>query len=174
MLRMIALSLYYGIARNLPASDAYYSFGAGIIRRALCKVIFARQGENCNIEHGVFFGNGKDIELGNNSGLGINARVQGPLVIGKNVMMGPDVIIYTKNHNVNNTNVPMIEQGELEPKKVMISDDVWIGARVIILPGVNIGKGSILAAGCVVTKDVESYSIVAGVPAKKIKSRLES
>ncbi|HCC07296.1 MAG TPA: acetyltransferase [Clostridiales bacterium] len=174
MLRMIALSLYYGIARNLPSSDAYYSFGAGIIRRVLCKFIFDKQDKNVNIEHGAYFGKGIGINIGDNSGLGINARVQGPLVIGKNVMMGPDVIIYTKNHSFNNTDVPMMEQGELEPEKVTISDDVWIGARVIILPGVTIGKGSILASGCVVTKDVESYSIVAGVPAKKIKSRLES
>ncbi|HBY19907.1 MAG: acetyltransferase [Clostridiales bacterium GWE2_32_10] len=174
MLRIIALSLYYSIARHLPCSDSYYSFFAKNIRRALCKVIFAKQGKSCNIEHGVFFGNGSDIEIGDNSGIGINARVEGPLVIGENVMMGPDVIIYTGNHNFNDVNIPMIKQGESKPQKVIIEDDVWIGARVIILPGVTIGHGAIVAAGSVVTKDVVAYSIVAGVPSKKIKSRLES
>jgi maltose O-acetyltransferase len=65
----------------------------------------------------------------------------------------------------------MIDQGFKDKEPVIIEDDVWIGARVIILPGVKIGKGSIVGAGAVVTKDVEPYSIVAGVPAKLIRKR---
>ena len=59
----------------------------------------------------------------------------------------------------------MIEQGFAEYKPVIISNDVWIGGRVIILPGISVGEGAIVAAGAVVTKDVPSYSIVAGNPA---------
>ena len=62
-------------------------------------------------------------------------------------------------------------QGSTEPQKVTIESDVWIGARVIILPGVTIGKGAILAAGAVVTKDVPDYAVVGGVPAKVLKYR---
>lgn len=168
----VYLGCYYFLGKKMPESDSLISFGARGFRRFLCRHIFDETSGTCNIEKGVFFGNGKGIKIGEHSGLGLNARVQGPLTIGNNVMMGPDVIIYTKNHETSRTNIPMIEQGVTEPKKVIIEDDVWIGARVIILPGVHIGQGSIVSAGSVVTKDVEAYSIVGGVPARKIKSRI--
>ena len=65
----------------------------------------------------------------------------------------------------------MVKQGYQETKKVIIEDDVWIGARSVILPGIKIGTGSIIAVRSVVTKDVEPLSIVAGVPAKLVKKR---
>jgi len=88
-------------------------------------------------------------------------------------MMGPDVMIYTQNHRFDRIDIPMIEQGNTEPKPVVIEDDVWIAARSIILPGVTIGKGAVIAAGAVVTKDVPPYTVVGGVPARKIKLRIE-
>lgn len=171
MLKNICLLLYYIIARHLPGSDRPYSLGSKGIRRALCKVIFKKTGKAVNVEHGAFFGSGDDIEIGDYSGLGLNCRVAGPLSIGDNVMMGPDVTIYTQNHNYDRTDVPMIKQGNSERKKVTIGNDVWVGARVIILPGVAIGDGAIVAAGAVVTKDVPPYAIVGGNPAKVIKYR---
>lgn len=86
-------------------------------------------------------------------------------------MMGPQVFIYTQNHNHDRTDIPMIAQGYEEEKPVVIGDDVWIGSRVTILPGVHIGEGAIIGASSVVTKDVPAYSIVGGNPAKVIKSR---
>lgn len=171
MIRKLYLGLYYMIGKKMPESDSFISFGAKGFRRFLCRHIFDRAGENCNIEKGVFFGNGKGIKIGDRSGIGLGARIQGPLTIGANVMMGPECIIYTKNHETSRTDIPMIDQGVTAPREVIIEEDVWIGARVIILPGVRIGKGSILAAGSVITKDVEPYSIVGGVPGKVIKSR---
>ncbi len=103
----------------------------------LCKYIFDQIGAQVNIEKNVFFGSGRDISIGEQSGIGVNAWVQGPLHIGKYVMMGPDVLIYTKNHEYARTDIPMIHQGDTEPLPVVIEDDVWIGARVIILPGGN-------------------------------------
>lgn len=94
----------------------------------------------------------------------------GGLEIGSNVMMGPHVIITTANHVFSNLNIPMRVQG-LVNKKVIIGDDVWVGANVVILPGVTIGNGSIIAAGAVVSKDVSSQVIVGGVPAREIKRR---
>lgn len=88
-------------------------------------------------------------------------------------MMGTDVIIITRNHRFDRTDIPMMEQGFEEERPVYIGNDVWIGDRVLILPGVHIGDGSIIAAGAVVTKDVPPYSIVAGVPARKIRDRFE-
>jgi maltose O-acetyltransferase len=165
------LLLYYFIARHLPGSDVPYSMGAKYIRRFICKRLFRKMGRNVNIEHGAFFASGSDISIGDNSGMGINCRVSGPLNIGANVMMGPEVIIYTQGHSFQNTDIPMIQQGNSEKREVVIGDDVWIGARVIILPGVTIGNGAILAAGAIVTKDVEPYAIAGGNPAKVIKLR---
>ena len=85
--------------------------------------------------------------------------------------MGPECIIYTRNHAFSRTDIPMREQGFSEEKPVYIGDDVWIGGRVTILPGVHIGKGAIVGAGAVVTKDVPEYSIVGGNPAKIIRFR---
>lgn len=167
----IAQLLYYSIGIHLPESDRPFNFKAKEFRRACVKQLFNYVGKEVNIEKGVTFGRGSDISIGDYSGIGIDARVQGPLKIGKNVMMGPEVIIYTHNHKFDRKDIPMIAQGVSEAKEVVIDDDVWIGARVIILPGVHIHQGAIVSAGAVVTKDVEAFQIVGGVPAKVIKSR---
>lgn len=171
-MRTIYLILYYLIAKNLPTSDFKINIFQREIRAFLVSKIFSYVGKNVNIEKNVFFGAARDeIRIGDKSGIGINCRLQGPLEIGKSVMMGPDVIIYTRNHKFSDINRDMIEQGETESKKVVIEDDVWIGARVIILPGVKIKKGSIVAAGSVITKDTLEYEIVGGNPAKHIRFR---
>jgi maltose O-acetyltransferase len=129
--------------------------------------------KNINVEHGAFFGSGRDIEVGDNTGIGINCRIAGPLKIGRDVMMGPDVMIFTQNHENSRLDIPMNLQ--TAPKKpVIIEDDVWIAARVIILPGITVHKGAIIGAGAVVTKDVPEYAVVGGNPARIIKFRNEN
>ncbi len=86
--------------------------------------------------------------------------------------MGPKVTILTRKH-IYNVIISMNMQSGCTVKAVEIADDVWIGTRALILPGVSIGKGAIIAAGAVVTKDVPDYAIVGGNPAKVIKSRLQ-
>ncbi len=86
-------------------------------------------------------------------------------------MMGPEVMIFTSNHRFDRIDIPMICQEREEPKKVVIGDDVWIGARVIILSGVRVGNGVVIGAGSVVTHDVPDYAVVCGVPAKVIRYR---
>ena len=86
-------------------------------------------------------------------------------------MMAPEVLILGGNHRFDRLDIPMMFQGNVEYAPVEIGNDVWIGSRVIILPGLKIGEGSIIGAGSVVTKDVMPYSIVAGNPAKLIKMR---
>lgn len=110
------------------------------------------------------------IVIGSGSGLGINCSVHGPLKIGDNVMMGPDVTILTHTHNIGRIDIPMGQQGSIV-KEVTIGNDVWIGMRSIIMPGVKIGNGVVIGAGAVVTKDVPDYTIVGGVPAKILKYR---
>ncbi len=139
------------------------------MRKLCAKLIITKCGKNVNVEKSARFSS--RISLGDNSGIGIRASIQGNTYIGNNVMMGPDCIIYTRNHKFSRTDIPMCEQGFQEEKPVYIGDDVWIGGRVIILPGVKIGTGAIIGAGSVVTKDVPDYAIVAGNPATVKKYR---
>lgn len=171
MVSKVYLVLYYGIGIHLPASDSPYAFGAKSFRRFLCKGLFKSAGRDINIEHGAYFGKGNELSIGNRSGIGLNARIQGPVSIGDHVMMGPEVHIYTRNHDFSRRDIPMIDQGDTISEPVIIGDDVWIGARSIILPGVTVGNGAIIAAGSVVTKSVAPYTIVGGNPAKLIKER---
>lgn len=97
--------------------------------------------------------------------------------IGSKVMFGPNVSLLGGDHNVSKIGAFMFdveEKNEFTDAPIIIEDDVWIGANVTILKGVRIGEGSIVAAGAVVNKNVESYSIYGGLPAKKIKSRFNS
>lgn len=170
MKRIICYFLYYFIARHLPASDMPYALGAKKIRYWICKGMFASCGKNVNIEHGANIGTGRYTEIGDNSGIGINCTVK-KAIIGKNVMMGPDVVFITQNHNFSDPDRPLQEQGYIEYPPIVIGDNTWIGTRVIILPGRKVGKNCILAAGSIVTKDVPDYAIVAGNPAKTIRFR---
>lgn len=86
-------------------------------------------------------------------------------------MMAPEVYIIDNNHITKDTSKPMCFQGKTENMVTQIGDDCWIGARVMIMPGRTIGGGSIIAAGSILTKDVQPYSIVGGNPAKLIKMR---
>ncbi len=115
---------------------------------------------------------GVGLKVGDNSSIGPYSYIgcSGYIEIGNNVMMSPRVSIYSENHNFGNPEKPMIEQG-VTRSFVKIEDDCWIAANSIILAGVTVGKGSIIAAGAVVTKDVPPFCIVAGNPAQVIKSR---
>lgn len=169
--KLFGLISYYCILQYLPASDNRYLSFIKRLRSSIGRLVFDNCGTNICIEKKANFGLGSGISIGNNSGIGINAKIRGPLVIGDNVMMGPDVIILTSNHRIDSVFVPMNEQGSVIDK-VIIGNDVWIGARVIILPGCKVGNGVVIGAGAVVTKDIPDYCVVGGIPAKVIKKRL--
>ncbi|MEK5204714.1 DapH/DapD/GlmU-related protein [Bacillus sp. FSL R10-2789] len=137
----------------------------------LLKKFFYHVGKNTNIRPNIYVSNGKNITIGNNSGIGERAYLQDvdQIIIGNDVLMASEVAIYTANHKSNKGKL-IREQG-LYTKKVIIEDDVWIGTRVIILPGVKIGQGAIIGAGAVVAKDVDPYTVVGGVPARVISER---
>jgi acetyltransferase-like isoleucine patch superfamily enzyme len=121
---------------------------------------------------GVIRALGEGIEIGNNVGIAQNCfiQVRGKVEIGNNVIFGPGVYIFSENHVFDNPDLPVSVQGE-KRKGVRIEEGVWIGTRSVILDGITIGKNSIIAAGSIVNKDVPSFSIVGGVPAKIIKFR---
>ena len=172
MLRLICCFLYYGFAQWLPASFTPCGRIWQSIRSWICFPLFARCGKNVNVEHKAFFHSGRDISIGDNSGIGVRANLSGRITIGTNVMMGKDVVIMTTNHKYDRIDIPMNQQGFQVEDPVEIGNDVWIGDRVVILPGVKVGSHSIIAAASVVTKNVEEYAIVGGNPAKIIRSRL--
>ena len=110
-----------------------------------------------------------DVLIGDHTRIGIHNTIIGPVTIGHHVNLAQGITVTALNHNFSDLNKRIDEQG-ISTQLVTISDDVWIGANAVILPGVTIGQHAVVAAGAVVTKDVPPYSIVAGVPAKVIKS----
>lgn len=173
-MRGLAYLLYYGVATRLPRS---YAIGGSLglrMRRMCANRLFDATGAEVNVEQGAVFGSGKGVHLGSYSGIGIDAEIHGPVTIGNDVMMGPRCTIISRDHSFTDVTKPMRKQGFGEFRPVVIEDDVWVGANVTITAGVRVGRGSILAAGAVVTHDTPPYSIVAGVPARVIGSRIPS
>ena len=109
-----------------------------------------------------------DVTIGDHTRIGIHCTVIGPVSIGNNVNLAEGITVTALNHNYEDVTRRIDEQG-ISTKPVVIGDDVWIGANAVILPGVTIGRHVVVAAGAVVTKDVPSFTLVAGVPAKVIK-----
>jgi maltose O-acetyltransferase len=138
-------------------------------RRFLVKHIINNCGNKINIERFAKFN--KNITIGDYSGIGKKCSVAPFTKIGKHVMMGPEVIMYSRNHKIDRTDIPMADQGFMDFNPITIEDDVWIGRRVIILPGVTIGKGSVIGAGSVVAKNIPPYSVAVGNPVKVIRNR---
>ena len=116
---------------------------------------------------------GKSISLGKNSHINqyccIWASPNSKITLGDNLLMGPGVKIFSSNHG-HLKSFPMNTQKWIE-KDVTIGNDVWLGANVVVIPGIKIGDGAIIAAGAVVTKDIPAYAIAGGIPARIIKSR---
>lgn len=121
---------------------------------------------------GVIRNLGEGLTIGNNVGIAQNCfiQVRGKVIIGNNVIFGPNVSILSEDHNFDNPDLPVSAQGETR-KGVIIKDGVWLGTRAVILDGVTVGANSIVAAGSIVTKDVPPFAIVGGVPARLIKKR---
>ncbi|MFZ5947109.1 MAG: acyltransferase [Stygiobacter sp.] len=123
---------------------------------------------------GVIAKKGVGIKIGNNSAVGANSYLggQGGIEIGDDVIMGPNVNIFSENHVFDKFDLPIRKQG-VTRKGVKINNNCWIGAGSIILDGVEIGEGCVVAAGSIVTKSFPNNVVIGGVPAKIIKSRFE-
>ncbi|MCD8291589.1 MAG: acyltransferase, partial [Prevotella sp.] len=112
----------------------------------------------------------RNLYLGKGTIIGDNAILDARkgLIIGENVNLSSNVSIYTLQHDHRDPNFGCSTTRKMN---VQIDNRVWLGSNVIVLPGVHIGEGAVCCAGCVVTKDVEPFSVVAGIPAKKVGER---
>lgn len=118
-----------------------------------------------------YFGNGTRLKVGDHSQLGSHARLNGAISIGSDVVMGPDVVMMATSHAFDSLDLPIRLQGAEPERPIVIGDDCWIGTRVIILPGVHLGRQCVVGAGAVVTHSFPDRCIVGGVPARIIRKR---
>ena len=137
----------------------------------MIKRIAVECGSGVIVKQNAYVGSARGLKIGNDSQLGADCRVGPFTVIGDDVVMGPEVVIMTTAHAFEDPGMPIRRQGELPIRPVTIGNDVWIGTRVIIMPGVSLGDGCVIGAGSVVTRDVPAYGIAAGNPARVIRRR---
>lgn len=152
----------------LPHHKGVY---AGIKRFFLC-VAGAKVGNNVYIYPGVHIYSPKGFTIGNNVTISSNVIITaaGTVNIGNNVLIGYGSKILSANHRIPDEHGMIFGAGH-DFKPVVICDGAWIGANVVVLPGIRIGEGAVVAAGAVVTKNVDAYTIVGGVPIKVIRRR---
>lgn len=174
MKKYFFLIFYYAFARYLPASHSrYIGKPSKYIRYIVCKNIFLKCGKNVNVERLAYFGTGKNLVIGDNSGLGVNCKLHNNSIIGKNVNMGPNCYMLQSHHVISRTDIPMREQGfSNHVTQVIIEDDIWIGRDVMILGHREIKTGSIIGARTLLTKNFPQFSIVGGNPSKLIRNRI--
>lgn len=167
--------LYYGFAKHLPKSTVPGIGKFGRWLRGKCaRHLFAEcKCEDINIEQGAYFGNGKHFHALGNTTLGKDFICHNRIVtIHGHLMMAEDVLFQGGGHSFANPNELIGSCAPLPNTPLEIGEDVWIGARVIVLNGcTRIGAHCIIGAGAVVTHDVPDYAIVGGNPAKIIRMR---
>lgn len=142
------------------------------LRNLILQITFKKVGKNVFIDYGVYFRFPSRILLGSDITIGNGTKFfpsyhnkDAKIIIGNNVRIGPDVSFQGAGHDYQYLNLP--DTGGT----IILKDNIWIGARSVILQGIKIEEGAIIASGSVVTKDVGYYEIVGGVPAKFIKKR---
>lgn len=139
-------------------------------------IVACNKGKNVKFRPNVTILHPERVYIGDNTEIGLRCILWGgketsTLKIGKNVMIGPSVKLIAFNHGMKVSEIPMIDQASND-KDIVIGDDVWIGANVVVTAGCKIGNGVVVAAGSIVTKDIPENVICGGIPAKILKDRV--
>jgi galactoside O-acetyltransferase len=158
----------------LFAGRAAYRTGVGVVVQGFRHITLGRHvGLNRHVS--LYAARGR-ISMGDNVYIGdfssINAN-DAEIRIGGNVAVGPFCVIQGANHAFDRLDIPVVQQGHV-PSRVVIEDNVWIGAHAVILPGVRVETGAVIAAGAVVSRDIPANAVAAGVPARVIRLRGEN
>lgn len=174
--RELGMKLVNRISSIIPEFEVFilHIFGyipSHFVRRFFYRLAGIKIGSGSTIHMGARFYNPSKIEIGEDSIIGEGVVLDGreKLKIGDHVDIASEVMVYNSEHNINTEHFAAVENVIKAP--VIIEDYVFIGPRAILLPGVTVRRGAIIGAGAVVTKNVEPFTIVGGVPAVKIGER---
>lgn len=171
MLQKLKLILYYIIIQHLPHSRLL-KFCNTIRVRYIANILkIMPYDKRSKIEPNIYLSNAIGTKIGYNCRINENVFIQ-QAIIEDNVLIAPNVAILSTSHNHERLDVPIVDQGDTISNPPIIKKGAWLGRNVIIMPGIAVGEGAIVGAGAVVTKDVEPYTVVGGVPAKFIKKRV--
>jgi acetyltransferase len=161
--------------RVAPGLDRYALYHISLlplmsVRKLIYRTLGASIGKNVRIHFKAEIRGITKLKIEEGSIVGDNAILdaRNKLYIGKNVNISSNVSFYSEQHNYRDK---LFRCNQTTKQSIEIYDRAWIGCNVIVLPGVTIGEGAVCCAGCVVTKDVEPWSVVAGIPAQKINQR---
>lgn len=167
LLRLEFESLLFGISSMVPTT------GGVILRATLSKLFFKSCEGFMWIQPRVTIVHSDRITVGTNFGVNSGSYINGlgGIEFGSYVLIGSNVTISSGLHPIDGDCPPVFSRQSVH-KKIVIGDDVWIGAGAIIMPGVRIAKGTVIGANAVVTKDTEAYSVMVGSPARLIRKRL--
>lgn len=168
-MKKILIFTYYIIAAKLPdhafpGGNLFNKFRIFLLRKII------PIGQLCVIQRSVYVGDGNNVSIGSYCRINDHVKLDN-VRIGNYVMIARNTQVLGKMHRFDDVNIPMLLQKGIPQSQTIIEDDVWIGLNVIIMPGVKISSGCIIAAGAVLTKDTEPYGIYGGVPAKLIRFR---
>ncbi|BDW83638.1 hypothetical protein MACH24_30760 [Erythrobacter sp. Dej080120_24] len=159
------------IGPDIPLTHWRLYFPRSARRLATSKL--ARFGEGSSIRPHSYLVETQHIEIGARVVIRPHTMLMADgdarIIIGDDVLIGAGVHIYVNNHRFDRSDMPIADQGYYPSEDVVIEDDVWIGANAVLLPGVRIGRHSVIAAGSVVTKSVPPCTVYGGVPARKLK-----
>lgn len=175
---ILLLSDFYGIfpqkalKRKLAGIRKSQGMVALVKRYALLRTMTKSIGDNVSVFSDVYLLNPENMKIGNNVSIQPMVYIEafGGVSIGNDVSIAEGVSIFSVNHGFREIDIPIKDQ-ELVPLPIVIEDNVWIGAKAIILGGVTVSSGTIVAAGAVVHDSTEKNAIVAGVPARTIRVR---
>ena len=171
MISNIKIAFYYLILNKLPSARFIKIFSN--IRvwyfKNVLKVL-EKGGNESMLANNIYIAKATNLKIGSGCRINENVYIE-QAEIGRDVLIAPNVTILSRMHEFSSIDIPISMQGYKKQLKVYIDDDVWLGRNVIVMPGIRIGKGAIVAAGSVVTKNIDDYTIVGGVPAQLIKTR---